>query len=212
MKNLLFGVLVGGAVWLLFLLGSPARVDVFQERTPQTHAVTSVPVDEQESENITERADTRMPLVATRGILVTEDNTVLVTRVVDGDTIEVSLNGKKEMVRLIGIDAPETVDPRKTIECFGKEASEKTKEILNGKIITLESDPTQGNRDKYGRLLRYVFINELNINKLMISEGFAHEYTYQSNPYKYQSEFENAQKQAKKSRVGLWSEDNKCYN
>ena len=141
-----------------------------------------------------------------------ERETARVLRVIDGDTIEVDLNNKKEMIRLIGIDAPETVDPRKIIECFGKEASEKAKEILNGKIITLESDPTQGNRDKYGRLLRYVFINELNINKLMISEGFAHEYTYQSSPYKYQSEFENAQRKAKENKVGLWSEDNKCYN
>lgn len=133
-----------------------------------------------------------------------------VVRVIDGDTIEVSLNNKKEMVRLIGIDAPETVDPRKTVECFGKEASNKAKEMLDGKTITLESDPTQGNRDKYQRLLRYVFINHLNFNKLMISEGYAHEYTYQSNPYKYQLEFIIAEKSARESKVGLWSDVVKC--
>lgn len=134
-----------------------------------------------------------------------EKETVKVLRVIDGDTIEVSLNNKKEMVRLIGIDAPETMDPRKTVECFGKEASNKTKEILTGKTIILESDPTQGNRDKYQRLLRYVILEDgTNFNKLMISEGFAHEYTYQSNPYKYMEEFKNAQRDAREKNLGLW--------
>lgn len=129
-----------------------------------------------------------------------------VLRVIDGDTIEVSLNNKKESVRLIGIDAPETVDPRITVESFGKEASDKAKEILDGKTISLESDPTQGNRDKYGRLLRYIFINNLNFNKFMISEGYVHEYTYQSNPYKYQLEFIAAEKQARENKIGLWAD------
>ena len=143
-------------------------------------------------------------------VVVNSQETARVLRVIDGDTIEVSLNGKEETVRLIGIDALEVIDPRKAVECFGKEASDKAKEVLNGKTITLESDPAQGNRDKYGRLLRYVFINELNINKLMISEGYAHEYTYQNNPYKYQLEFRNAQKKAKENKVGLWSDVIKC--
>lgn len=129
-----------------------------------------------------------------------------VLRVIDGDTIEVSLNNKKETVRLIGIDAPEIKDPRKSVECFGKEALDKAREILDGKTIILESDPTQGERDKYGRLLRYVFVDDLNFNKLMISEGFAHEYTYQSNPYKYQLEFIQAAKEARESNRGLWDE------
>lgn len=135
-----------------------------------------------------------------------------VLRVVDGDTIEVSLNSKKETVRLIGIDAPETIDPRKSIECFSKEASEKAKEILDEETIALESDPTQGERDRYGRLLRYVFIDDLNFNRLMISEGLAHEYIYQSSPYKYMEEFKNAEKEARENRVGLWAKNSKCYN
>lgn len=133
-----------------------------------------------------------------------DKTTAQVLRIIDGDTIEVSLDNKKETVRLIGIDAPETTDPRKPVQCFGKEASDKAKEILDGKTITLESDPTQGNRDKYQRLLRYVFFNDLNFNKLMISEGFAHEYTYQSNPYKYQKEYIQAAKEARESNRGLW--------
>lgn len=133
-----------------------------------------------------------------------------VLRVVDGDTIEVNLDNKKESVRLIGIDASETVDPRKNVECFGRQATEKAKEILDGKTITLESDPTQPDRDKYGRLLRFVFIDNLNVNKLMISQGYAYEYTYQSSPYKYQLEFIEAQKSAREGEKGLWSDVVKC--
>jgi len=129
-----------------------------------------------------------------------------VTKVIDGDTIKVLINNKEETVRLIGIDAPETVDPRKSVQCFGKEAGIKAKAILDNKIITLESDPTQGERDKYGRLLRYVFLDSLNFNKLMISEGYAYEYTYQNNPYKYMEEFKYAQKQARVNKKGLWAD------
>lgn len=132
-----------------------------------------------------------------------------VLRIIDGDTIEVLINSKKEIVRLIGIDAPEIKDPREAVECFGKEATDKAKEILGGKEIMLESDPTQGERDKYGRLLRYVFVDDLNFNKLMISEGYAHEYTYQSNPYKYQLEFESVEVEAREGKKGLWA-DNVC--
>ncbi len=134
---------------------------------------------------------------------------VRVTKIVDGDTVKVLINNKEEAVRLIGIDAPETMDPRKTIECFGKEAGDKAKEILTGKTVTLESDPTQGDRDKYGRLLRYVFLDNLNFNELMVSEGYAHEYTYQSNPYKYQLKFIEAEKKASENKEGLWA-DNAC--
>ena len=132
-----------------------------------------------------------------------------VTRVADGDTIKVLIDNKEDTVRLIGIDAPETVDPRKPIQCFGKAASDKAKQILTGKVVVLEFDSTQGERDKYGRLLRYVFLDGLNFNKLMISEGYAHEYTYQSKPYKYTEEFINAQKQARENKKGLWA-DNVC--
>ena len=137
--------------------------------------------------------------------------TTTVSRVIDGDTIEVNLNGKLEKVRLIGIDSPEIVDPRKPIQCFAKEASDKAKSLLTNQIIRLESDVSQGERDKYGRLLRYVFLNDNNFNKLMISEGFAHEYTYNI-PYKYQKEFKNAESQARENKKGLWSDNSKCYN
>lgn len=134
-----------------------------------------------------------------------------VLKVIDGDTINVDLNGKSETLRLIGIDTPETVDPRKPVQCFGREASSKAREILSGKAVFLEADPTQGERDKYNRLLRYVFTTDGTFyNKLMISEGFAHEYTYNT-PYKYRDEFKFAQNYARDNKKGLWA-DNACSN
>lgn len=129
-----------------------------------------------------------------------------VVNVVDGDTIDVELNGIKQRVRLLGIDTPESVDPRKPIECFGKEASSKTAEIVLNKSVKLESDETQSDKDKYKRLLRYVFLEDGTfVNELLIKEGYAHEYTYDA-PYKYQAEFKLAQTQAQTNKKGLWAD------
>ena len=130
-----------------------------------------------------------------------------VVKVVDGDTVDLNIDGKTERIRLIGIDTPETVDPRKPVECFGTEASNKAKELLSGKRVALEKDQSQGDRDVYGRLLGYiVFENGGNFNKLMIEQGYAHEYTYNT-PYKYQAEFKASQKLAQANQSGLWSPD-----
>lgn len=130
-----------------------------------------------------------------------------IIKVIDGDTLTVDMDGKTEVLRLIGIDTPETVDPRKPVQCFGIEASNKAKELLNGKKVRLEADPTQGERDKYDRLLRYVFLeDEIFFNKLMISEGYAHEYTYNI-PYKYQIAFQQAETEARENKRGLWADD-----
>lgn len=138
-----------------------------------------------------------------------QSNLYTVSSVVDGDTIKVVRGNEQETLRLIGIDTPETVDPRKPVQCFGKEASTKAKSLLSGKSVRLEADPTQGERDKYQRLLRYVFLEDgTSFNKLMISEGYAYEYTYNT-PYKYQSEYKQAQKEAETNKRGLWA-DNAC--
>ena len=80
------------------------------------------------------------------------------TRVVDGDTIIVRIEGKEERVRLIGVDTPETVHPKKSVEYFGKEASEFTRKMVEGKKVILEYDWQR--RDKYGRLLAYVYLED----------------------------------------------------
>jgi len=129
-----------------------------------------------------------------------------VVRVIDGDTLEVYINGQTEKVRLIGVDTPETVHPSKPVECFGIEASNKAKAILEGKSVRLESDPSQGDRDKYQRLLRYVFLEDnTNFNQMMIKQGYAHEYTYNL-PYKYQAEFKQAEEKARTNKAGLWAD------
>lgn len=137
----------------------------------------------------------------------TTEEKFIVEKVIDGDTLSVSIDGKTETIRLIGINTPETVDPRKPVECFGQEASNKAKELLTGKRVRLEADSTQGDKDKYNRLLRYVWLESgLFFNKQMISEGYAYEYTY-SKPYKYQSEFKQAEAEAKQAKRGLWADD-----
>jgi len=133
-----------------------------------------------------------------------ESATATVTRALDGDTVDVNLNCKIETIRFIGMDTPETVDPRKPVQCFGKEASDNTKGLLTGKTIVLQFDPTQDRRDKYGRLLAYIVLDGVNIDEQLVQEGFAREYTYKV-PYEYQSEFRAAQKAAKAAGAGLWA-------
>lgn len=128
-----------------------------------------------------------------------------VTDIVDGDTIKINKGGSIETLRLIGLDTPETIDPRKPVQCFGKEASNKAKELLSGRKVRIEMDPSQGTLDKYGRTLAYVYRDDgLFYNKHMIEQGYAHEYTYNT-PYKYQVEFKAAQKTAQANQAGLWS-------
>jgi len=122
-----------------------------------------------------------------------------VTRVIDGDTIEIEGG---ERVRYIGIDTPETVDPRKPVQCFGIEASKKNKELVEGKNVRLEKDITD--KDKYGRLLRYVYIDNLFINLELVKQGFAFSYTYPPD-IKYQAEILAAEAEAREAGRGLWA-------
>ncbi len=127
-----------------------------------------------------------------------------VNKVIDGDTFSVKIDKKVITVRMIGVDTPETVDPRKTVQCFGKEASDKTKELLTNKTVRLEIDKTQGKADKFGRILAYVYrSDEIFINSYLIENGYAHEYTYNI-PYKFQKEFKELEKNARENKAGLW--------
>lgn len=129
-----------------------------------------------------------------------------VTSVIDGDTIHIDLDGVDEKVRFIGINTPETVDPRTQVQCYGKEASDRMKELANGKIVRLEYDDSQSLRDAYGRLLAYVYLEDGEmLNRKMIADGYAYEYTYLT-PYKYQTEFRELQNIARVSGRGLWNE------
>lgn len=127
-----------------------------------------------------------------------------VQRVIDGDTIEVLIGSAEAKVRLIGIDTPETVDPRTQVECYGKEASNRLKELIEGTFVRMEGDSSQQDRDRYNRLLRYVYLGDSLINKQLVMEGYATEYTYNT-PYVYQEEFRAAQKEAEHNARGLWN-------
>ncbi len=130
-----------------------------------------------------------------------------VARVIDGDTIDVRVGALTERVRILGMNTPETVDPRKPPQCFGKEASDRAKKILSGVRVRLEADPSQDDRDRYGRILRYVFLADgTNFEFAMIRDGYAFEYTFHS-AYKYQPQFKAAAAEAKSAKRGLWSSD-----
>ena len=129
-----------------------------------------------------------------------------VVEVVDGDTIRLEIDGTVESIRLIGIDTPENYDP---VECFGPEAEEKMEELLTDGFVYFQYDETQDRRDKYDRLLGYLILpNGTNVNKKMLEEGYAREYTH-IYPYGLQVEFQEAEKQAQDMNLGLW-EEGKC--
>lgn len=131
-----------------------------------------------------------------------ESNTYLVIDVIDGDTIKVERENKVATVRLIGIDAPEV----RQKECKYKESTEYLEELILNKRVNLEADFTQENTDRYGRELRYIFINNLNVNKQMLTAGMAKEYTYRQH-YKYQLEFILEEKNAILQSRGVWSSE-----
>lgn len=132
-----------------------------------------------------------------------EGERALVTKVIDGDTIVV--NGKTT-VRFVGMDTPETVDPRRPVGCFGKEASNETKNLLTSKEVILQKDVSE--TDKYKRLLRYVFLPLENgqllfVNDYLVRAGFAKVYTYPPD-VKFDEQFRQAEREAREGNRGLW--------
>jgi micrococcal nuclease len=110
-------------------------------------------------------------------------------------------DGRKEKVRLIGVDTPETVHPQKPVEYFGKEASAFTRRMVEGKEVRLEFDWQQ--RDKYGRLLAYVYLPDGSfLNAEIIKQGYGFAYT--RFPFKYLEEFRQCEKEAREQKRGLW--------
>jgi micrococcal nuclease len=130
-----------------------------------------------------------------------------ITRVVDGDTIKAMVDGREESIRVIGINAPESTT---STECFGGNASDKAKDILKDGWVQLEKDNSQANRDKYNRLLRFVWAGNgsTDFGLTMISEGYAYEYTYDV-PYAKQQAYKEAQSSADSNNKGLWA-SNTC--
>ncbi|TSC58089.1 MAG: micrococcal nuclease [Candidatus Peregrinibacteria bacterium Greene0416_19] len=125
-----------------------------------------------------------------------------VSRVIDGDTIEVTLHDNAtEKIRFIGIDTPETVDPRQPVECFGKEASRNMQSLVAGKAVRLDADPAQ-ERDRYQRLLRYVHVDDQDIGAAMIRDGYA--LSYKRYPHPRLEEYNALERSAREEGRGLW--------
>lgn len=125
-----------------------------------------------------------------------------VVRVIDGDTIVVAIDGLEYRVRYTGIDTPETVDPRKPVECYGREASQRNRELVEGRTVELEKDVSE--TDQYDRLLRYVWVDGEMVNAVLVDEGYAMVVTYPPD-VKYQELFLELQRQARAEGRGLWS-------
>jgi micrococcal nuclease len=126
---------------------------------------------------------------------------VLVTRVVDGDTAHVDVEGRDVTVRFIGIDTPEAVAPDQPVECYGREASEYTHHRLEGRRVRLEFDVER--HDRFGRTLAYVWLGDELFNETLVREGYALVTTFPPN-VRYVDRFTAAQRAARRDGAGLW--------
>ena len=134
----------------------------------------------------------------------------------------ITMNGTVETVRFIGVDTPETHHPDRPVECYGREAAEYTKQLITGQLrrsdgksevgaptgtsgkVRLQADPLNTNRDRYGRLLRYVYLPDNTLlEQKLITEGYGFAYTFF--PFTKVLEFSNYEQQAKSAGKGLWA-------
>ncbi|MDP8255206.1 MAG: thermonuclease family protein [Candidatus Alcyoniella australis] len=149
-------------------------------------------------------------LVFSTSVCLAADSTNTITaqviRAVDGDTLEVLIDGHSEKVRLIGVDTPETVHPSKPVQYYGREASAFTHRMADGKTVRLELDQASaatGHRDHYGRLLAYVFLpDDTLLNAEIIKQGYGHAYT--RFPFSRMEEFRALEREAREAGRGLW--------
>lgn len=127
-----------------------------------------------------------------------------VFEVIDGDTLSVtSADGSEQTIRIIGIDTPETVHPEKPVQCFGKEASDHLRALLEGQTVWLERKPDE-DTDVFGRYLRYVASAERDIGAQMIEEGFA--FSLRKYPHERMTRYNALEVSARLARRGLWSD------
>ncbi|MEW8957829.1 MAG: thermonuclease family protein [Moorella sp. (in: firmicutes)] len=184
---------------------STSQVAQTETNSPQEAKSSETPSGQQSNGStfVTKQEDnSSIPLIKTT-----------VTKVIDGDTFEASINGRQEKIRLIGVDTPETVHPTQSEEPYGKEASNYTKSKLEGKEIWLEKDVQE--RDNYGRLLAYAWftppskvedkeIRDKMFNAILLLEGYAQVATYPPN-VKYVDYFTKYQAEAREGNKGLWA-------
>lgn len=122
---------------------------------------------------------------------------------VDGDTIAVNMNGRVETIRFIGVDTPETHKPNTPVQCYGPAAAAFTKNTIGAQKVRLSLDPKSTNRDRYGRLLRYIYLPDGTLlNQKLIENGYGFYYPYF--PFTKSTTFNAAEQQAMAAHKGLW--------
>lgn len=131
---------------------------------------------------------------------VTVASKATVTEVVDGDTVKLA---DGTTIRVVGIDTPETKDPRKPIQCFGQEASKKMQALVEGKEVNLEENPGD-TVDKYGRQLRYLALNGVDVGAALVREGYA--FAYRPYPHQRMDTYIKLEREARQAKRGLWAE------
>jgi len=136
-------------------------------------------------------------------LLAASPQTARVVAVHDGDTITVRFDGNTEKVRLVGIDSPELKDERQAYRDAAYAARDYARSRMGGETITLESEPRQADRDKYGRLLRYVVLRDGTIvNEELVRKGYAH--VYDRFQFTLKPRFKVAESEAKREKLGVW--------
>lgn len=137
-------------------------------------------------------------------LAVSQPGLYRVVTVDDGDTITVDMNGSTETIRFIGVDTPETHKPNTPVQCYGPQATDYTKNLIGKQKVRLQADPLNTNRDRYGRLLRYVYLPDNTLlEQKLLTEGYGFAYTFF--PLSKAKEFEAYEQQAKAAGKGLWS-------
>jgi micrococcal nuclease len=132
---------------------------------------------------------------------LTQPLTGRVTQIVDGDTIEVDLQGRRERVWYIGIDRPETTHPTRGVESYGPEAAEANRRLVQGRMVRLEFDIQP--RDQDGRLLAYFYVGEVMVNAELVRQGYALLSTFPPN-VTHEALFVRLQREAREAKRGLW--------
>lgn len=221
-----YGMCFGGSslaiilgIALIIWFSSSNEQTAKKRELQKTNSVVSTvekPKVEENKEEAKEKAEEKESTVNNDDTSIFE--TAKVISITDGDTIVVDINGKTEKLRFIGIDTPETHHPNKPVQHFGKEASDYTTKQLTNKTIYLQKDVSE--RDKYRRLLRYVWLvkpstNEPSkeeviancFNAELVKNGYAHAYTYPPD-VKYNEIFKELETKAREKHIGLWNNEN----
>jgi micrococcal nuclease len=195
---------LGIAIVILSVAGLYYKDDAKLSTTDGETTIETTPTDKEATQETNKVENETVASAKINNSEILDDKTYMVQSVIDGDTIKIIYNGAVTSVRLIGVNTPETVDPRSTVECFGIEASNYLKQKIGGKNIRIAADTTQTDRDKYNRLLRYIYLDGEDIGQSIIYNGYGYEYTYNI-PYAHQNTYKSAQSDAEKQNRGLWA-------